>query len=108
MIATVDNPSNAVEWALAEMIKQPALLERATEELNRVVGRNRLVQKSDLSQLNYVKSCVRESFRLHPIVPFNVPQVSTAISLAISSPKHWEAWLPRGHFGVHNDSHAHG
>ncbi|KAE9460921.1 hypothetical protein C3L33_07175, partial [Rhododendron williamsianum] len=78
MIATVDNPSNAVEWALAEMINQPALLERATEELDRVVGRNRLVQESDLSQLNYVKSCVRESFRLHPIAPFNVPHVSTA------------------------------
>ncbi|XP_058198696.1 isoleucine N-monooxygenase 2-like [Rhododendron vialii] len=77
MIETVDNPSNAVEWALAEMINQPALLERATEELDRVVGRNRLVQESDLSQLNYVKSCVRESFRLHPIAPFNVPHIST-------------------------------
>ncbi|XP_058198694.1 isoleucine N-monooxygenase 2-like [Rhododendron vialii] len=77
MLATVDNPPNAVEWALAEMINQPALLERAMEELDRVVGRNRLVQESDLSQLNYVKSCVRESFRLHPITPFNVPHVST-------------------------------
>ncbi|XP_058198307.1 phenylalanine N-monooxygenase CYP79D16-like [Rhododendron vialii] len=78
MIATVDNTSNAVEWALAEMINQPALLKRTMEELDRVVGRNRLVQESDLSQLNYVKSCVRESFRLHPIAPFNVPHVSTA------------------------------
>ncbi|KAF7120911.1 hypothetical protein RHSIM_Rhsim13G0059200 [Rhododendron simsii] len=78
MLATVDNPSNAVEWALAEMINQPTLLERATEELDRVVGRNRLVQESDLSQLNYVKSCVKESFRLHPIAPFNVPHISTA------------------------------
>ncbi|KAG5541745.1 hypothetical protein RHGRI_021540 [Rhododendron griersonianum] len=78
MIATVDNPSNAVEWALVEMLNQPALLEKATEELDRVVGKHRLVQESDLSQLNYVKSCVRESFRLHPIVPFNVPHVSAA------------------------------
>ncbi|KAF7154631.1 hypothetical protein RHSIM_Rhsim01G0043600 [Rhododendron simsii] len=76
MLATVDNPSNAVEWALAEMINQPVTLERATEELDRVVGDQRLVQESDLSQLNYVKSCVRESFRLHPVAPFNVPHVS--------------------------------
>ncbi|KAH7845396.1 hypothetical protein Vadar_001497 [Vaccinium darrowii] len=77
MIASVDNPSNAVEWALAEMINQPSTLERATEELDRVVGKQRLVQESDLSQLNYVKSCLREAFRLHPVLPFNVPHVST-------------------------------
>ncbi|KAH7838712.1 hypothetical protein Vadar_030233 [Vaccinium darrowii] len=77
MIASVDNPSNAVEWALAEMINQPATLERAIEELDRVVGNHRLVQESDLLQLNYVKSCVREAFRLHPVLPFNVPHVST-------------------------------
>ncbi|BFG33800.1 hypothetical protein CerSpe_200740 [Prunus speciosa] len=40
-----------------------------------VVGRERLVQESDLSQLNYVKACAREAFRLHPIAPFNVRQL---------------------------------
>ncbi|KAL6967828.1 phenylalanine N-monooxygenase [Sarracenia purpurea var. burkii] len=78
MIATVDNPSNAVEWALAEMINQPEKLERAIEELDRVVGKERLVQESDLTMLNYVKSCAKEAFRLHPIAPFNVPHVSVA------------------------------
>ncbi|KAA8543653.1 hypothetical protein F0562_021601 [Nyssa sinensis] len=76
MIATVDNPSNAVEWAIAEMINQPEMLQRAIEELDSVVGKNRLVQESDLSQLNYVKACAREAFRLHPFAPFNVPHVS--------------------------------
>ena len=75
-MATVDNPSNAVEWALAEMINQPELLQKATEELDAVVGRERLVLESDLSHLNYVKACAREAFRLHPIAPFNVPHVS--------------------------------
>ncbi|KAH7836455.1 hypothetical protein Vadar_001456 [Vaccinium darrowii] len=72
MIASVDNPSNTVERALAEMINQLATLERAIEELDRVVGNHRLVQESDRSQLNYVKSCVREAFRLYPVLPFNV------------------------------------
>ncbi|XP_022874059.1 isoleucine N-monooxygenase 2-like [Olea europaea var. sylvestris] len=76
MIATVDNPSNAFEWALAEMINQPQILKRATAELDLVVGRNRLVQESDLNKLNYVKACAKEAFRLHPIAPFNVPHVS--------------------------------
>ncbi|KAL3634591.1 hypothetical protein CASFOL_021645 [Castilleja foliolosa] len=77
MTATIDNPSNAVEWAIAEMINQPHILEKAHDELDRVVGWGRLVQESDIPNLNYIKSCVKESFRLHPIAPFILPHVST-------------------------------
>ncbi|KAB2081172.1 hypothetical protein ES319_A05G114500v1 [Gossypium barbadense] len=78
MIATVDNPSNAVEWALAEMLNRPEIMEKAAEEIDSVVGRERLVQETDFTNLNYVKACAREAFRLHPIAPFNVPHVSVA------------------------------
>ncbi|OMO78111.1 Cytochrome P450 [Corchorus olitorius] len=78
MIATVDNPSNVVEWALAEMLNQPEILKKATEEIDKVVGRGRLVEEADFARLNYVKACAREAFRLHPIAPFNVPHVSVA------------------------------
>ncbi|KAG6421492.1 hypothetical protein SASPL_118046 [Salvia splendens] len=77
MIATVDNPSNAAEWAMVEMINQPDLLAKACEELDTVVGKNRLVQESDIPKLNYVKACLKESFRLHPLAPFNVPHISS-------------------------------
>ncbi|EYU45627.1 hypothetical protein ABFS82_14G015300 [Erythranthe guttata] len=77
MLAGVDNPSNAVEWAMAEMINQPHILNRACRELDSVVGRGKMVQESDLPNLNYVRACVKESFRLHPVAPFNVPHVST-------------------------------
>ncbi|KAL0374431.1 UNVERIFIED_CONTAM: Phenylalanine N-monooxygenase CYP79D16 [Sesamum radiatum] len=76
MVAAIDNPSNAIEWALAEMINQPDILDRACKELDQVVGRNRLVDESDLYRLNYIKACVKEAFRLHPIAPFNIPHVS--------------------------------
>ncbi|KAK7294657.1 hypothetical protein RJT34_17547 [Clitoria ternatea] len=76
MLAIVDNPSNAFEWALAEMINEPELLEKAREELDRVVGKERLVEESDIPKLKYVKACAREAFRLHPIAPFIPPHVS--------------------------------
>ncbi|XP_044485297.1 phenylalanine N-monooxygenase CYP79D16-like [Mangifera indica] len=76
MFATVDNPSNVVEWAIAEMINQPEMLQKAIEELDSVVGKERLVQESDFSKLNYIKACAREVFRLHPFTAFNVPHVS--------------------------------
>ncbi|PIA30156.1 hypothetical protein AQUCO_05700096v1 [Aquilegia coerulea] len=78
MLAAVDNPSHATEWAFAEMINEPKLLQRAVEELDEVVGKDRLVQESDLSNLNFIKACAREAFRLHPVSAFNVPHVSTA------------------------------
>ncbi|QHO56877.1 Isoleucine N-monooxygenase [Arachis hypogaea] len=76
-VGTMDNPFNNVEWVFSEMLNQPKILQKATQELDRVVGNQRLVQESDFSKLNYVKACLREGFRLHPIVDFNVPHVST-------------------------------
>ncbi|XP_028768829.1 isoleucine N-monooxygenase 2-like [Neltuma alba] len=76
MFATVDNPSNSAEWALAEMINQPEVLIKAAEELDQVVGKNRPVQESDIPKLNYIKACLREAFRLHPVAPFSVPRAS--------------------------------
>ncbi|KAI3780313.1 hypothetical protein L2E82_10290 [Cichorium intybus] len=34
MLAAIDNPSNAIEWAMAEMINEPTILKRATAELD--------------------------------------------------------------------------
>ncbi|XVF81968.1 hypothetical protein PTKIN_Ptkin16aG0005000 [Pterospermum kingtungense] len=78
MLATVDNPANAAEWAMAEMINKPEILQKACQEIDSVVGKDRLVRESDIPKLNYIKACARESFRLHPVAPFNVPHVSTA------------------------------
>ncbi|XP_010543679.1 PREDICTED: phenylalanine N-monooxygenase [Tarenaya hassleriana] len=78
MLATVDNPSNATEWAMAEMINEPEIMRKAAEEIDRVVGKDRLVLESDIPNLTYVKACAREAFRLHPVAPFNLPHVSNA------------------------------
>lgn len=51
---------------MAEMINQPELLQKAIEEIDSVVGKNRLVQESDLPQLNYVKACAKEAFSTSP------------------------------------------
>lgn len=77
MIAGFDNTSNNVEWTIAEMINQPRIFKKAIMELDYVVGKDRLVQESDLVNLNYIKSCIRESFRLHPVESFSPPHVAS-------------------------------
>nr|WGC54935.1 tyrosine N-monooxygenase [Echinochloa crus-galli var. zelayensis] len=76
MFAIVDNPSNAVEWAFAEMVNKPEVMKQAINEMNTVVGKERLVQESDIPRLNYLKACIREAFRLHPYHAFNPPHVA--------------------------------
>ncbi|PKI66249.1 hypothetical protein CRG98_013330 [Punica granatum] len=58
MIAGIDNPANAVEWAMAEMINNPEILSKAVEEVDKVVGKERLVQEQDIPNLNYIKTIV--------------------------------------------------
>ncbi|XP_027932906.1 isoleucine N-monooxygenase 1-like [Vigna unguiculata] len=77
MLGGADNPSNAVECTLAEMVNQPHILQQAIDEVDKVVGKQRMVQESDIPNLNYLKACLREAFRLHPVVPFNPPHVSS-------------------------------
>ncbi|XP_078150449.1 tyrosine N-monooxygenase-like [Carex rostrata] len=72
-LASVDNPSHAVECILAEMMNNPDVLQEATNEIDRVVGNERLVDECDIPRLNYLKACIREAIRLHPLVPFNPP-----------------------------------
>lgn len=74
----MDNPFNAGEWALSQMLNQPEMLKKAEEELDRVVGKHRLVQESDIPKLPYIIACSREALRLHPVAPFNLPHVSSA------------------------------
>ncbi|KAH0930692.1 hypothetical protein HID58_016419 [Brassica napus] len=72
-VATIDNTMNNVEWTIAEMLNHPEIMEKATNELDMIVGKDRLVQESDIPQLNYIKACSRESFRLHPANAFMPP-----------------------------------
>ncbi len=65
-----------VEWALSELLKKPEVFAKATEELDRVVGRGRWVTEKDVPRLTYVDAIVKETMRLHPVAPMLVPRLS--------------------------------
>ncbi|KAL3676862.1 hypothetical protein R1sor_026810 [Riccia sorocarpa] len=65
-VGGTDDISVTIEWALCELLKDSCILEEAQAEMDSVVGRERLVNESDLPNLPYLNAIVMETFRLHP------------------------------------------
>lgn len=52
-----------------ELINNPKVLEKAKEEIDKVIGNERLVQESDAPNLPYIQAIIKEALRLHPPIP---------------------------------------
>ncbi|KAF7806249.1 flavonoid 3'-monooxygenase [Senna tora] len=75
-VAGTDTSASTIEWAIAELIRHPRILAQVQQELDSVVGRDRLVSESDLPKLPYFQAFVKETFRLHPATPLSLPRVA--------------------------------
>ncbi|PQQ04679.1 2-methylbutanal oxime monooxygenase [Prunus yedoensis var. nudiflora] len=61
---------------MSELLKQPHLIEKATNELDRVFGRNRWVEERDLEQLPCVDAIMKETMRKHPVAVMLAPHLA--------------------------------
>lgn len=64
-----DTTSVALQWAMAELLNHPSALKKLQLEIDSIVGLNRLVHESDVSNLPYLHAVVKETLRLHPSLP---------------------------------------
>ncbi|KAK4411614.1 cytochrome [Sesamum angolense] len=76
-IAGVDTSATAIEWALSELIRHPQVMKKLQNELETVVGLDHMVEESHLDKLEYLDFVVKETLRLHPVVPLLIPHEST-------------------------------
>ncbi|KAF5443641.1 hypothetical protein F2P56_036179 [Juglans regia] len=77
-IAGTDTTSATLEWAMAELLHNPVALSKAQAELEQVIGRGNPVEESDITRLPYLQAIVKETFRLHPVVPLLLPRKAKA------------------------------
>ncbi|OIW07544.1 hypothetical protein TanjilG_08431 [Lupinus angustifolius] len=68
-IAGTNGPASVLEWSLAELIRNPQVFKKAREEIDNVVGKDRVVKESDIPNLPYLQAIVKETLRLHPPTP---------------------------------------
>ncbi|KAF3776951.1 Flavonoid 3'-monooxygenase [Nymphaea thermarum] len=74
--AGTDTSTSTVEWAIAELIRRPHIQKKVQAQLDSIVGRDRLVNESDIPNLTYLLAIVKETFRLHPPTPLSLPHIA--------------------------------
>lgn len=103
-----ETSATAVEWAVAEVIQQPHILQKLQSELTTVIGTDRVVQESDLPNLPFLHAVVKETLRLHPPAALNLPRESTRAFTfrGYNFPKHTR--LVTNFFAIHRDPSVYG
>lgn len=79
-VGGTDTTSTALEWAMAELVKNPTSMKRAQEEIRSVVKGKSKIHMKDIEKMDYLKCVVKETLRLHPSLPPLVPR-ETATNL---------------------------
>lgn len=68
----------ALEWAFSLLLDNPETLKKAQSEIDRHLGRSRLIAESDLAELPYLRHIILETMRLHPPVSIVMPHLSSS------------------------------
>ncbi|XP_026411522.1 cytochrome P450 71A1-like [Papaver somniferum] len=76
VVGGTDTTATIMEWAMAELIKNPKVMQIAQDEVRRVVGNKHKLEVEDIKQMDYLICIVKESLRLHSPVPL-VPRESS-------------------------------
>ncbi|KAB1671332.1 hypothetical protein [Gossypium barbadense] len=76
VVAGTDTTSGSTEWAMSKLMQHSEIMEKVKKELNDVIGVNNTVEEFHLPNLRYLNSVIKETFRLHPVLPLLVPRCS--------------------------------
>lgn len=69
-----DTTSSTIEWAMAELLRNPDSMRKVKEEINSVVGLYGKVEEKNMDQLPYLQAVVKENLILHPALPLLLPR----------------------------------
>ena len=76
LLAGTETTSTALTWALLVLIRYPDIQLKIQNELDKVIGRDRLPNLDDRPQLPYTESFIQELLRYCCIAPLGLPHMA--------------------------------
>ncbi|CAL0323001.1 unnamed protein product [Lupinus luteus] len=73
-LAGGETSATTIDWAMAEMIRDPRVMKKAQAEVRKVFNEKEKVDEIYINELKYLKSVVKETLRLHPAAPLLLPR----------------------------------
>ncbi|XP_062114933.1 phenylacetaldehyde oxime monooxygenase CYP71AN24-like [Humulus lupulus] len=73
-----DTTSTALEWLMAELLRNPRVMKKAQEEVRKVVGNKSKIDPNDINKMSYLSCVIKENQRLHPSLPLLLPRETSA------------------------------
>ncbi|KAJ4962484.1 hypothetical protein NE237_022423 [Protea cynaroides] len=75
--AGTDTTSTALQWIMANLVKNQQIQEKLYSEIEGVLGIDEEIKEEDLVKMPYLKAVVTEGLRLHPPAHFVLPHAVT-------------------------------
>ncbi|CAJ1973349.1 unnamed protein product [Sphenostylis stenocarpa] len=76
ILAGSDTTTGTMLWALSLLVNNREILSKAVHELDTEIGSEKMVEISDLKKLQYLQAIIKETLRLYPAAPLNMPHES--------------------------------
>lgn len=74
--AGTETTSTALEWAMAELLRHPTVMEKLQREVREIVKQKHNITDDDIDKMQYLKAVVKETLRHHPPLPLLLPRVA--------------------------------
>merc|ERR1711997_832908 len=87
LIAGMETTSSAIVWTLLLLLHHPEAKRKVLEEIDKVVGKERVPRISDKEEMHYTNAVLEESFRVVSFASVAVPHSATK-DIEISDGKH--------------------
>jgi cytochrome P450 len=76
ILAGTDTTTGTLSWALSLLLNNREVLNKAVHELEAQIGEKTMDIELDLTRLEYLQAIIKETLRLYPPAPMNLPHES--------------------------------